>query len=122
MHPDHVPAAWQSAARASLAQFRVCQAHLYDGWTYLSPPAVLEPGNRTGFYRRGTTTLLTDDNGDSRITTPDLATAVLDEHELPSAERHFTVASVTASRYDRWCPSGYRTVSQACGKYRALRS
>ncbi|MGW4488502.1 NAD(P)-dependent oxidoreductase [Amycolatopsis sp. NPDC004368] len=87
-----VPTAWQPVARASLAQFRVCQEHPYDGWTYLSPPAVLAPGARTGAYRRGGDTLLADDDGVSHITAPDLAIAVLDELENPRGTRHFTVA------------------------------
>lgn len=91
--PDHVPEAWKSIARASLDQFRTCTAHAYTGWVYLSPPAVFEPGDRTGSYQRGTTTLLTDANGVSRITAPDFAIAVLDELEHPSDDQHFTVIS-----------------------------
>lgn len=91
--PEHVPEAWRAVAAASLAQYRVCQEHAFTGWTYLSPPAVLEPGARTGTYRRGTTTLLTDAHGRSRITAPDLAIAVVDELEHPGNDRHFTVAA-----------------------------
>ncbi|WP_326837311.1 NAD(P)H-binding protein [Amycolatopsis rhabdoformis] len=90
--PRRVPEAWQAVAQASLDQFRVCQAHAYAGWTYLSPPAVLAPGARSGAYRRGGDTLLTDARGDSHITAPDLAIAVLDELENPGDARHFTVA------------------------------
>lgn len=91
--PDYVPEAWKIIAGASLEQFRACREHPYRKWVYLSPPAVLEPGPRSGRYRRGTTTLLTDDNGDSRITAADLAVAVIDElAHAAAAERHFTVA------------------------------
>lgn len=90
--PDHVPEAWRTIAQASLDQFDACQVHPYTGWVYLSPPAVFEPGERRGSYRRGTTTLLADANGVSRITAPDFAVAVLDELENPGDERHFTVA------------------------------
>ncbi|MEU4672601.1 NAD(P)H-binding protein [Amycolatopsis sp. NPDC023774] len=89
--PAYVPVEWRTIAQASLDQFRVCLDHPHDAWTYLSPPAILEPGTRTGGYRRGSTTLLTDGNGDSRITAPDLAIAVLDELESPGGEHHFTV-------------------------------
>ena len=89
--PQFVPAQWRGFAEASLAQFSVCREHPAD-WTYLSPPAVLEPGHRTGGYRRGTTTLLTAPDGTSRISAQDLAVAVLDELETPSPQRHFTVA------------------------------
>lgn len=95
--PDHVPEAWKSIARASLDQFHACQEHPYAGGVYLSPPAVFEPGDRTGSYQRGTTTLLTDVNGESRITPPDFATAVLDELEHPGDDQHFTVAHGSGS-------------------------
>ncbi|MDN6748551.1 MAG: NAD(P)H-binding protein [Brevibacterium sp.] len=95
--PDHVPEAWKSIAQASLDQFHTCQEHPYAGYVYLSPPAVFEPGERSGSYRRGTTTLLTDANGASRITPPDFALAVLDELEQPGCDRHFTVAHGPAS-------------------------
>ncbi|MFF4596379.1 NAD(P)-dependent oxidoreductase [Amycolatopsis sp. NPDC001319] len=90
--PAYVPAEWKTIAQASLDQFRVCRDHPHDAWTYLSPPAILEPGTHTGGYRRGRTTLLTDGTGDSRISAPDLALAVLDELENPRGEHHFTVA------------------------------
>lgn len=89
--PDYVPEAWASVARASLDQFRACTRHRDADWVYLSPPAVFEEGDSAGRYRRGTTTLLTDADGESRITPPDLATAVLDELELPGRDQHFTV-------------------------------
>ena len=89
---DFVPAEWQPLARASLDQFGVCGAHAAADWTYLSPPAILEPGERTGGYRRGTETLLVGIDGRSRITAPDLAIAVVDELEDPREDRHFTVA------------------------------
>lgn len=88
---EYVPDEWTTIAQASLDQFHACNEHPYTGWTYLSPPAVLEPGVPTGQYRRGTTTLLVNDKGDSRTTAPDLATAVMDELEKPRGERHFTV-------------------------------
>lgn len=88
--PAYVPPRWRTVAAASSAQLAACRAHEAD-WTYLSPPAVLEPGPRTGAYRRGTTTLLTTEDGASRIAAEDLAVAVLDELERPCGERHFTV-------------------------------
>ncbi|MFD5788744.1 NAD(P)-dependent oxidoreductase [Streptomyces sp. NPDC087866] len=88
--PAYVPPQWRTVAAASTAQLAACRAHAAD-WTYLSPPAVLEPGPRTGAYRRGATTLLTAGDGASRISAEDLAVAVLDELEVPRGERHFTV-------------------------------
>ncbi|WP_422723830.1 NAD(P)-dependent oxidoreductase [Isoptericola luteus] len=95
--PRHVPPTWRTIAQASLDQLHACQEHPYTRWTYLSPPAVFEPGTGTGRYRRGTTTLLTDRDGRSRITAPDLALAALDELEDPSNEHHFTVAEPSTS-------------------------
>ncbi|WP_037312016.1 NAD(P)-dependent oxidoreductase [Amycolatopsis orientalis] len=88
--PAFVPPEWRTIASASTAQLRACEAHPGD-WVYLSPPAILEPGPRTGSYRRGTTTILTAADGSSRISAEDLAIAVVDELEQPRREKHFTV-------------------------------
>ncbi|WP_086668749.1 NAD(P)-dependent oxidoreductase [Lentzea kentuckyensis] len=87
----YVPTHIRPIAAASVRQFEVCRAHAAD-WVYLSPPALLEPGERTGSYRRGGEVLLTDPSGASRISAEDLAVAVLDELEEPRENRHFTVA------------------------------
>lgn len=90
--PRYVPEQWRTIARASIDQLTACASHSAS-WTYLSPPALLEPGTRTGIYRRGGTELLVDANGASRISAEDLAVAVLDEIENPQPDvRHFTVA------------------------------
>ncbi|MBF6470971.1 NAD(P)H-binding protein [Nocardia abscessus] len=88
--PEYVPDAIRPIAAASVAQWETCRAHPAD-WVYLSPPAVLEPGRRTGTYRRGTITLVTSADGTSRISAEDLAVAVVDELESPSENRQFTV-------------------------------
>jgi len=62
-------------------------------WSYLSPAALLEPGERTGRYRLGGDELLVDEHGRSRITMEDFAIAMLDELEHPRhARRRFTAA------------------------------
>jgi putative NADH-flavin reductase len=62
-------------------------------WTYVSPGALLEPGERTGEYRTGDDTLLTDDDGHSRITMEDFAIAMVDEAVEPRhTRRRFTAA------------------------------
>lgn len=91
--PEFVAEEWRDLAAASLAQLEVCRNHAADRWTYVSPPAVVEPGDRLGDYQRGTTILLTDLDGRSWISTEDLAVAVVDEAEVPSGEGHFTVAA-----------------------------
>lgn len=62
-------------------------------WTYVSPPGLIEPGQRTGKYRTGTDRLLTDEKGESRISSEDYAVALLDEVEKPRFVRQrMTVA------------------------------
>ncbi|MGO1908638.1 MAG: NAD(P)-dependent oxidoreductase [Brevibacterium linens] len=90
--PAFVPEPWRSIAAASVAQLESCLHHPNGNWTYLSPPAVLEPGARTGNYRRGTTTLLTLPDGRSSISAEDLAVAVIDELEAPRGKQRITVA------------------------------
>lgn len=90
-NPVYVAAEYRAVAAVGVAQLRTCVAHSGADWVYLSPPALLEPGARTGRYRRGTDTLLLGPDGESRISAEDLAVAVLDELESPGAERHFTV-------------------------------
>ncbi|MFS8105073.1 NAD(P)H-binding protein [Lentzea alba] len=85
----YVPTHIRPVAAASVRQFEVCRSHPAE-WVYLSPPALLEPGERTGTYRRGRDVLLT---GPSSISAEDLAVAVLDELAEPGVDQHFTVAS-----------------------------
>lgn len=91
-NPDYVPLTWRAFASASTAQLRVCELRPDAAWTYLSPPAILEPGDRTGVYRSGTETLLVGPDGSSRISAEDLAVAAVDELENPTGHRHITVA------------------------------
>ncbi|MFF3318911.1 NAD(P)-dependent oxidoreductase [Streptomyces sp. NPDC003035] len=88
--PRYVPPAVRAIAASSVAQLDVCLAHAAD-WVYLSPPALLEPGDRTGGYRRATTTLVVAADGSSRISAEDLAVAAVDELENRGGERHFAV-------------------------------
>jgi uncharacterized protein len=63
------------------------------GWTYFSPAVVIEPGERTGKFRLGDDALLTDADGNSRISAEDYAIAVVDELESPKRIRQrFTIA------------------------------
>jgi putative NADH-flavin reductase len=50
-------------------------------WTFLSPPTSIAPGERTGHYRVGKDQLLKNKEGESKISTPDYAVAMLDELE-----------------------------------------
>ncbi|MBZ4323346.1 NAD(P)-dependent oxidoreductase, partial [Streptomyces huiliensis] len=92
--PAWVPASWRPIAQASTDQYALVRAAGPDvEWTYVSPPALLENGERTGRYRSGTDELLIAPDGVSAISYQDFAIAMLDEMERP---RHrgarFTVA------------------------------
>jgi len=62
-------------------------------WTAISPPASIQPGERTGKFRLGRDHLLEDDEGKSEISREDFAIAILDEIEKPRHIRQrFTAA------------------------------
>jgi putative NADH-flavin reductase len=62
-------------------------------WTAISPPASIQPGERTGKFRLGRDHLLEDDKGQSQISREDFAVAILDEIEKPGHIRQrFTAA------------------------------
>lgn len=61
-------------------------------WTYFSPAAFIQPGERTGKFRLGKDDLLVDGLGQSRISAEDYAIALVDELERPQHVRQrFTV-------------------------------
>ena len=70
------------AQAAALGVYRLCDDL---DWTYISPAALIEAGERTGSYRVGGDELLTDDKGRSRITYADYAIALVDELEQNNA-------------------------------------
>lgn len=47
-------------------------------WTYISPPIIIQPGDRTGQYRVGGDQVLYDATGASRISMEDYAVAMVD--------------------------------------------
>jgi putative NADH-flavin reductase len=62
-------------------------------WTAISPPASIQPGERTAKFRLGRDHLLEDDKGKSEISREDFAIAILDEIEKPRHIRQrFTAA------------------------------
>lgn len=90
--PDFPAALAEEAAaqHRALEQYRTVDD---VSWTYVSPPAHLEPGQRTGRYRTGSDTLLVDEQGDSRMSIEDYAVALVDELERPTGDRaRLTVA------------------------------
>jgi len=85
--PDF-PADWKQgalAAREVLTRLRADQSGL--DWTFVSPAFHLEPGARTGVFRLGGEAPVFDAQGQSRITTADLAVAIVNELEAPQHRR-----------------------------------
>lgn len=91
--PDFLPEAYLAIARASQQQYEWVRPRLGSIGTYLSPPAAIAAGHRTGSYRSGLDTLVVDPQGESKISIEDFAVAVLDEVDEPShSGTAFTVA------------------------------
>jgi putative NADH-flavin reductase len=85
---------WKAEATSGAESLDVYRAADTDvDWTYVSPGAVLEPGERTGRYRTGDDELLVADDGSSSISMEDFAIALIDELENPQhIRRRFTAA------------------------------
>lgn len=82
----HFPAMWKPEAQAQGKALDVFRASKGTTWTYLSPAALIEPGERTGKYRIGGEQLLVDAQGNSRISIADYAAGLLDRVEKRDAE------------------------------------
>jgi putative NADH-flavin reductase len=86
------PAMWKASAEGARDALNLLRAEPEIDWTMLSPSAKIEPGPRSGTFRRGTDQLLVGADGQSRITTGDFAAAMIDELEAPKhRRRRFTV-------------------------------
>jgi uncharacterized protein len=85
------PPQYKAEASAGNAYLDILRKEPELNWTFLSPSAVIAPGERTGKFRLGTDQLLTNDKG-SHISFEDYAIALVDELEKPAhARRRFTV-------------------------------
>lgn len=90
--PDFPPE-YGPEARAAMAFLDDLKAEAELDWTFLSPAALIEHGDRTGRFRIGGDHRLVDAEGASRITFEDYAIAMVDELERPShSRRRFSVA------------------------------
>lgn len=90
---NYLPVSARHIGRASADQYEACRTEERVDWVYLSPPASLAPGLRTGQYRTGADELVVDSEGNSSISIEDLAVALVDEIEVPRhRQRRFTVA------------------------------
>ena len=85
------PEEWKPSSLATREVLYLLRDEQELDWTYLSPSGAIAPGERTGKFRLGTDQLLTDANGESRISLEDYAVAMLDELEDPKhIRRRFT--------------------------------
>ncbi len=90
--PDF-PAEWKAGALKTAAFLHLLRGEAELDWVFLSPAAMLAPGERTGKYRVGGDHLMTDPDGQSRISIENYAMAMLDEAETPRHSRQsFSVA------------------------------
>ena len=80
---SHVPPNIIPGAKAARDALTALRANTVLDWTFLSPPALLAPGERTGKFRLGKDQLLTHDKG-SNISWEDYAIAAVDELEKPA--------------------------------------
>lgn len=91
---DHVPANIVPGAQAARDALAALRGNTALDWTFLSPPALLAPGARTGTYRVGGEELLMDGDKPAGISVADLAVAIVDEIQQPRHMRaRFTVAT-----------------------------
>jgi hypothetical protein len=85
------PEQWKDIALAHRDVLPILKESDID-WSYLSPSALIQPGERTGKFRLGTTRLVANDKGESKISAEDFAVALVDELEKPKHLRQqFTV-------------------------------
>jgi len=88
------PAEYKAGALAAREALNLIRNESTLDWTFLSPPILLAPGERTGQYRLGTDAPLTNGEAPGGISVADLAVAIADELENPRhVQQRFTVAS-----------------------------
>ena len=89
--PDFPPAI-KPGSLATLNALTQLRAEPSLEWSFLSPSASMQSGQRTGKFRLGGSALLTDASGKSWISVQDYAVAMIDELEHPAHVRErFTV-------------------------------
>jgi len=89
---ENLPEAWRGEASAGMAFLDKLKSETALDWTFLSPSALIGPGERTGKFRLGIDELLSDADGKSHISYEDYAIAMIDEVEHPKhARKRFTV-------------------------------
>lgn len=86
------PPQWKASAEGGRTVLKLLREEPSLDWTFFSPAALIEPGERTGRFRLGKDDLVVDAEGVSRISVQDYAVALLDEVESPQHRRaRFTI-------------------------------
>jgi uncharacterized protein len=77
---DQLPEEWKPAI---FAHGEVLESYKSSAvnWTYFSPAMLIDAGERTDKYRLGTTNMIFNDQGESKISREDYAVALVDEIE-----------------------------------------
>jgi putative NADH-flavin reductase len=87
-----IPDAYRNEVLSSIDALNYLRTVTDTAWTFLSPNMNIEPGVRTGKFRLGIDTVLTDAQGKSGISMEDYAVAMVDEIERPkNIRRRFVV-------------------------------
>lgn len=82
---DEFPDELVPLAQAHIDAFEIIRDIDDLRWSYLAPPAQIEPGERTGEYRTADGELVATDDGESYISMEDFAVAFADELENDEA-------------------------------------
>ncbi|WP_282874943.1 NAD(P)-dependent oxidoreductase [Pseudomonas peli] len=89
--PDF-PAEYKEGAEGARQALNLLKAETALAWSFISPPALLQPGSRSGQFRIGGDQLLMNGDAPAQISVADLAVAIIDELERPHHLRQrFTV-------------------------------
>lgn len=88
----HFPEIYKVEAAAGAVFLDKLRAQSAVPWTYISPPAIFIPGERTGKFRLGLDNLIADAAGTSTVSMEDYAIALADEIQKPAhLNQRFTV-------------------------------
>ncbi|MGV8981800.1 NAD(P)-dependent oxidoreductase [Clostridium sp.] len=89
---ESFPADWKPISSAHTSALELYKNESELNWTVLSPSALFEAGSKTGKYKLGKDGLISDDQGASKISFEDYASALLDEVANPKFSRQrFTI-------------------------------
>ena len=86
------PAEYKEGAEGARQALNLIREESTLEWSFVSPPALLQPGERSGRFRLGGDQLLMNGEAPAGISVADLAVAIIDELEQPQHIRQrFTV-------------------------------